>query len=195
MSAREEILGRVRAALGDPGAAVVPVPRDYRRWADLPRADVVALFGERVADGRAAVRHVGTDELATAMAAMLWAREAKRVVVPADLPTSWLAGLDGVRVLADVPDLDPAALAETDGVVTGCALAIAETGTIVLDGGRAQGRRELTLVSRHHLCVVHADQIVGTVPEAIERLDPYLPLTWISGPPEGRTFEVLVVED
>jgi L-lactate dehydrogenase complex protein LldG len=180
--------------VGD-GEGGVPVPRDYRLRAALSRQDVVALFGERIADHRAAVRHVGADELATAMAAMLWAREAKRVATPADLPPGWLAGLDGVRVLADAPELEPAALAESDGVVTGCALAIAETGTVVLDGGRAQGRRALTLIPRHHLCVVHADQIVGTVPEAVGRADPYRPLTWISGPAAGRTLEVLVVED
>ncbi|GAA4502056.1 LUD domain-containing protein [Actinoallomurus oryzae] len=195
MGAREEILRRVRAAFpaGDDGD--VCVPRGYRRRVPVPRGDVIALFGERVADRRAAVRHVAFDELAVAMAAMLWAREAKRVAVPADLPRGWLPGLEGVRPLADDPPLDPAVLAEADGVVTGCALAIAETGTVVLDGGRAQGRRALTLIPRHHLCVVHADQIVHTVPEAVRRLDPYHPLSWISGPPAGRTLEILVVED
>jgi L-lactate dehydrogenase complex protein LldG len=191
MSSREEILRRVEAARGeDP-----PVSRRYRRRTDLARGDVVALFGERVADRRAAVRHVAADELAIVMAAMLWARDAKRIAVPPDLPPGWFTGLDDVRALADDPPLDPATLAETDGVVTGCALAIAETGTVVLDGGRAQGRRELTLIPRHHLCVVHADQIVGTVPEAVGRLDPYRPLTWITGPPDGRGLEILVVED
>jgi L-lactate dehydrogenase complex protein LldG len=197
MSAREEILRRVRAAFpaDEDGVSPVPVPRGYARHVDLPRGDVIALFGERFAARRAAVRHVAADELAVAMAAMLWAREAKRVAVPADLPRGWLSGLEGVRPLADDPPLDPATLAEADGVVTGCALAIAETGTVVLDGGRAQGRRALTLIPRHHLCVVHADQIVGTVPEAVGRLDPYPPLSWISGPSEGRSLEILVVED
>jgi L-lactate dehydrogenase complex protein LldG len=204
MNAREDILRRVEAAVarGDRAGGRpigertgVPVPRGYRRRMDLPRGDVIALFGEQVADRRAAVRHVAADELAIAMAAMLWARDAKRIAVPADLPSGWLAGLDGVRALADEPTLEPATLAETDAVVTGCALAIAATGTLVLDGGRAQGRRALTLVPPHHLCVVHADQIVGTVPEAVARLDPYRPLTWISGPPHGRGLEVLIVED
>jgi L-lactate dehydrogenase complex protein LldG len=103
--------------------------------------------------------------------------------------------LDGVRVVADMPPVDHAVLAESDGVLTGCALAVADTGTFVLDGGRAQGRRALTLVPAHHLCVVHTDQIIATLAEAVERVDPYRPLTWISGPPEGRTLEVLVVED
>jgi L-lactate dehydrogenase complex protein LldG len=196
VSAREEILRRVRAASpfqsgeGDGGVSMLRAHR-----AAMPRGDVIALFGERVAGRRAAVRHVAADELALAMAAMLWARDAKRVAVPAGLPRGWFAGLEGVRRLRDDPPLDHATLAETDGVVTGCALAIAETGTLVLDGGRAQGRRALTLIPRHHLCVVHADQIVHTVPEAVGRLDPYLPLSWISGPPSGGSLEILVVED
>jgi L-lactate dehydrogenase complex protein LldG len=190
MSARGQILRRIRSALGD-GDGAAPAPARYRRRLDLPHADVVSLFAERVADHPAVVRHVGADELATAMAAMLWAREAKRIAVPVDLPRAWLAALDGVRTLVDAPPLDAAALAETDGVVTGCALAIAETGTVVLDGGRAQGRPELALIPGHHLFVVHADQIVGTVAEAVGRLDPYRPLSWIGGP----SFEVIVIEE
>jgi L-lactate dehydrogenase complex protein LldG len=195
VTAREEIMRRVRAAFPAGDGGPVGVPRGYRRRDPMPRGDVLALFGERVADRRAAVRHVAADELTIAMAAMLWAREAKRVAVPADLPRAWLPGLEGVRPLTDDPPLDHAALAEADGVLTGCALAIAETGTVVLDGGRVQGRRALTLVPRHHLCVVHADQIVHTVPEALDRLDPYAPLSWISGPSAGRTLEILVVEE
>ncbi|MFA1550163.1 lactate utilization protein C [Actinomadura chokoriensis] len=198
MTAREETLRRVREALGGSRGTHPPVPRGYARR--LPeaeaqtRADVLALFTERVADNRAAVRHVGADELGTAVAAALWGREAKQIVVPADLPFGWLAELDGVRVLADPPALDADALAAVDGVVTGCAVAVARTGTVVLDGGRAQGRRALTLVPGFHLCVVHADQIVGTVPEAVTRLDPARPLTWISGPSATHGIEAARVE-
>lgn len=198
MTARDEVLRRVREALGGARGARPPVPRRYARR--LPeeeaatRADVLALFTERVADNRAAVRHVGGDELGTAVAAALWGREAKQIVVPADLPYGWLAELDGVRALADTPALDMDALAAVDGAVTGCAVAIAQTGTVVLDGGRAQGRRALTLVPGYHLCVVHADQIVGTVPEAVARLDPARPLTWISGPSATHGIEMRRVE-
>lgn len=194
MSAREQILGNVRAATGDMGPPPAPF-RMRRRRTGLSRAGVVALFGQRLAEAHATVRHVGTDEFATAMAAMLWARDAKRVAVPGDLPEAWIAGLDEVRVVADAPRLEHSALAETDAVITGCALAVAETGTVVLDGGRAQGRRALTLVPRHHLCVVHIDQIVDGVAEALAHLDPYLPLSWIGGVPEHRTLEVLLLED
>ncbi|WP_141575679.1 LUD domain-containing protein [Actinomadura sp. WMMA1423] len=198
MSSREEVLRRVREALGGARAARPPAARGYARRlpaADAEtRADVLALFTERVADNRAAVRHVGADEAGTAVAAALWGREAKQIVVPADLPFGWLAELDGVRALADAPAVDLATLAAVDGVVTGCAVAVAQTGTVVLDGGRAQGRRALTLVPAYHLCVVHADQIVGTVPEAVERLDPEHPLTWISGPSATHAVEAARVE-
>jgi L-lactate dehydrogenase complex protein LldG len=188
--AKREILRRVRAALGEARGTQVKIPRDYHYrlvGADVAtRADVVALFSERLADSRATVRHVGADELGTAVAAALWGSEVRRLVVPGDLPYGWLAELDGVQVSADSAAIGFDALDATAGVVTGCAVAIARTGTIVLDGGRAQGRRMLTLVPGYHLCVVHADQIVGSVPEAVERLDPYRPLTWISGPSVGR---------
>jgi L-lactate dehydrogenase complex protein LldG len=212
--AKREILRRVRDALGEARGTQVKIPRDYHYrlvGADVAnRADVVALFSERLADSRATVRHVGADELGTAVAAALWGGGVRRLVVPADLPYGWLAELDGVEVSADSAALGFDALDGTAGVVTGCAVAIAQTGTIVLDGGRAQGRRMLTLIPDYHLCIVHADQIVGSVPEAIERLDPYRPLTWISGPSvtsqielervEGvmhgpRTFNVLVVDE
>jgi L-lactate dehydrogenase complex protein LldG len=195
MSSRETILARVREALGPARGTQVPVPRGYRRrltGTEAPaRADVIALFTERVAENHASVRHVSADELATAIAAALWGREAKRIIAPADLPFGWLAGLEGVQAQADAPGLDHGVLTGLDGVVTGCAVAIARTGTIVLDGGRAQGRRALTLVPPYHLCVVHADQIVGTVPEAVARLDPARPLTWISGP--SATYDVELV--
>ncbi|MFI0408821.1 lactate utilization protein C [Actinomadura sp. 3N508] len=195
---RAEVLRRVREALGGARGTRPPVPRRYaRRLTDdeaRNRADVLALFTERVADNRASVRHVSADELGTAVAAALWGREVKQIVVPADLPFGWLAELDGVRALADTPAVDVDTLAAADGVVTGCAAAIAQTGTVVLDGGRAQGRRALTAVPGYHLCVVHADQIVGTVPEAVERLDPARPLMWISGPSATHGIEMVRVE-
>jgi L-lactate dehydrogenase complex protein LldG len=195
---RREILGRVRAALGEARGTQVKIPRDYhyRLAGDdvTTRADVVALFCERVADSHATVRHVGADELGTAVAAALWGGGVRRLVVPADLPYGWLAELDGVEVSADSPPLGVEALEGVAGVVTGCAVAIAQTGTIVLDGGRAQGRRALSLLPDYHLCVVHSDQIVGAVPEAVERLDPYRPLTWISGPSVTSHIELSRVE-
>ncbi len=186
------------AGTGPAAEPSMPRPGDHRPngLRARPRrthADVVARFAERVAARRGPLRHVTADEVAVAMAAMLWALDARSVAVPADLPPAWLAGLetlDGVRLL------DPAGGAPeaADAAVTGCRLAIAETGTVVLDGGRGQGRRALSLAPPHHLCVVHADQVVGTVRDAMERLDPYRPLTWLSDAPDGRTLGVLLIE-
>ena len=197
-SAREEVLGRIRRALGD-HAAPVRVPRDYRHAGDLDRAALLDLLTDRLVDYGAAVRRTGDAE--AALVAALADRGAARVVMPAGLPWS----LPG----AVVDDgLTAAELDALDGVVTACAVAVAETGTIVLDASPDQGRRAITLVPDYHLCVVRADQVVQAVPEAIARLDPVRPLTWISGPSatsdielhrvEGvhgpRTLEVVLVE-
>ncbi|MQA94798.1 MAG: hypothetical protein GEV11_09155 [Streptosporangiales bacterium] len=192
--AREEILARVRRAqLVADVEAPKPDPGEYARA--LPAGtDLVALFTERAAAAGAAVRHVSAlEDLPRAVAAALWARHAHRVVVPPGLPWSWLADLDGVRVVRDEPAMPPADLDEAGGVVTGCAVAVAASGTVVLDGGPAQGRRAL-LLTGHHVCVVRARQIVGTVPEAVARLDPRQPTTWLTGPlepPAGETPPVL----
>jgi L-lactate dehydrogenase complex protein LldG len=113
---------------------------------------------------------------------------ARRVAVPAGFE---LPGLDvpGVTLLAD-DGLSPGALDATDGVITTAALAIAETGTIILDGGPGQGRRALSLVPDYHLCLLQADQIVGIVPEALDRLPPGRPCTWISGPSATSDIEL-----
>lgn len=167
-------------------------PNGLRGRPRRPRGQVVTLFAERVAARRCVLRHVTADEIAVTMAAMLWAIDAASVAVPAGLPGAWTAGLEGVRLLPGDPVSGPAP--EADAAVTGCRLAIAETGTVVLDGGRGQGRRALSLAPPHHLCVVHADQIVGTVRDAIDRLDPYRPLTWLSEAPPGHTLRVLLAE-
>jgi L-lactate dehydrogenase complex protein LldG len=189
-SAREEILARIRNAKV-PAAA--PVVRGYNH--NGPGG--VELFAERVADYRAIVHTVSS------VPEFLNSLQCKRIVVPTDVPAEWL--VDGVTWLHEPLSIDE--LDQADGVLTGCAVAIADTGTIVLDGGEAQGRRALTLLPDYHLCVVRADQIAGSVPEALARLEPTRPLTFISGPSatsdielnrvEGvhgpRTLEVLIV--
>jgi L-lactate dehydrogenase complex protein LldG len=196
-TAREEILARIRAALGDqPGP--VEVPRDYHRpptsTVDGPApAEVVALFAERAADYRATVESTTPGGLPGAIAAALRARGASRLVVPAGIPPDWLAEA-GVERLADLPPLTIDQLNEADGVLTGAAVAIALTGTVVLDAGPDQGRRALSLLPDYHLCVIRADQIVATVPEAVARLDPRRPQTWISGPSATSDIELNRVE-
>ena len=136
---------------------------------------------------------VSTVDIAGAVAGALRDRGARRIVVPAGFPDAWLAGAD-VEPLRDDPPLSYAALDAADGVVSGCAVAIALTGTIILDAGPAQGRRALTLLPDYHLCVVRTDQIVGSVPEALSRLDPTRPQTWISGPSATSDIELNRVE-
>ncbi len=102
--------------------------------------------------------------------------------------------MPGIELVGDHPPLTPAQLDGLDGVLTGCAAAIAETGTIVLDGGSGQGRRVLSLVPDYHLVVVTAAQVVATVPEALARLDPARPQTWISGPSATSDIELDRVE-
>jgi L-lactate dehydrogenase complex protein LldG len=192
--AREAVLDRIRAALGEAGTTVpAEIPRSYHVAAP-DGTDVVALFAERVADYRATVHRVPADRLAATVASALTARGTRRLVVPTGLPEGWLAEAETIERLADDPPLSKPDLDAADGVITGCAVAIAETGTIVLDGGAGQGRRALSLLPDYHLCIVPVDLIVGSVPEALARLDPRRPLTWISGPSATSDIELQRVE-
>jgi L-lactate dehydrogenase complex protein LldG len=190
-NARDAVLARIRATIvPTPGA----IPRDYLTSL-APGVDVVERFAERVADYRANVHRSTPATLAGIVAEALGARGARSLVVPAGLPEAWLGGLDrGFTRQADDPPLAYAQLDALDAVVTGCALAIAETGTIVLDAGPGQGRRALSLLPDCHVCVVRADQIVGEIAEALARLDPRRPLTWISGPSATSDIELDRVE-
>jgi L-lactate dehydrogenase complex protein LldG len=196
VTGREEVLARVRAALAD-HPAPAPVRRDYRTADRGPALDPQALLEllvDRLVDYRALVRRAAADP-AQAVAAALEERGARRVVVPAGTPPAWLGRLgDRVEVVGDDPPLSAADLDQLDGVVTSCAVAIAETGTIVLDAGQGQGRRALSLVPDYHLVVVAAAQVVATVPDGVARLDPTRPLTWISGPSATSDIELNRVE-
>jgi L-lactate dehydrogenase complex protein LldG len=195
VSARDVVLGRVRSALGDARGREVEVPREYRSADDAPHEQVVERFAERVADYRATVRRATGAELAGVLTEACRERGAVRVGVPAGLPEEWRP--DGVEPVAD-EGLSPHELDGLDGALTGCAIAIAETGTVVLDGGPGQGRRALTLVPDYHLCVVSEEQVVGLVPEAVGRLEEAAregrPLTFVSGPSATSDIELSRVE-
>jgi len=191
-SSRDSVLDRIRDALGD-GPVAMPIPRDYER-ALPPHVDIRDLFAERVGDYRATVHRTTAARLPATIAALLEARGATRVASPAGIPNPWLSEARVERVVVDHPPLSYLDLDGLDGVITGCAVAIAETGTIVLDGGSDQGRRAISLLPDLHVCVVMASQIVGTVPEALARLDPTRPQTWISGPSATSDIELERVE-
>ena len=177
--AREEILQRITTALAD-RPAPPPVPRDYRR--DHGAGDL-AQFVERVEDYRASVHQDTTVD------AVLASRGITRIVVPHGFPDALLPSVEIVREPVDTATLD-----EVGAVVTTCAVAVAETGTIVLDGGPGMGPRALSLVPDYHLVVVDAEQVRATVPGAVAALDPTRPLTWISGPSATSDIELDRVE-
>jgi L-lactate dehydrogenase complex protein LldG len=182
VSAKAEILARVRDALG-PSPAVPDIPREYRGAGALSRDGVVDLFCERVAEYRATVHRVS--DVSAAVREIL--AGAERIGVPAELAD-----------LGTVVDehLSVAELDTLDAIVTGCALAIADTGTIVLDSGPASGRRALTLVPDHHVCIVRAKDIVPSVPDAVAALREAAgrPITLVSGPSATSDIELDRVE-
>jgi L-lactate dehydrogenase complex protein LldG len=184
LSARDEILGRVRAAIAVPAQAPdgPDIPREYRTTTD----DGLDAFLDRLAHYEATTHRVDHHHLDQTVRSILKDRQ---VVTPAGIPDQWVN-----NPIHDDPPLDNQDLDASDGVVTTCALAIAQTGTIVLDGGPGMGRRALTLVPDYHLCVVREHQIVSSVPEAIRQLqDPTRPLTFISGPSATVDIEMVRV--
>lgn len=187
--ARTEILRRIRIALADQPPAR-PIPRDYRGVTGGADAGLVDRFAERAADYRAAVhRCPGDDAAASMLGEILAGRSISRVIVPDGFPADWLPAVDLVGEPADTALLD-----EVGAVLTTCSVAIAETGTLVLDHGPGMGPRALTLVPDYHCVVVRADQIVAGVPDAVAALDPTRPLTWISGPSATSDIELNRVE-
>jgi L-lactate dehydrogenase complex protein LldG len=206
------MLARIRAAItagtgsaSDPvDAAYAALPREYlRAHHDAGSHDIVALFAERAADYRAVVERVPESGLASAVARVLTARVAAvpgPFLTPDGLPADWLpadwltAPPAGIELAGDTPPRSAAELDRMTGVVTGCAVAIAETGTIILDHGPGQGRRALTLVPDFHLVVVRASQVAADLADAFARLDPARPHTLISGPSATSDIELIRVE-
>ena len=204
MSSRDEVLARIRAAIGDAprpdvDQAYRELPRPYlRAHHDPARQDIVALFAERAADYRAVVERLPAYEVPPTVARVLRDRarafqpQEAGFAVPDGFPEEWIPA--GITVARDDPPLSAAQLDRLAGVVTGCAVAIAETGTIILDHGPAQGRRALTLVPDFHLVIVRADQVAADLPGAFGRLDPRRPQTLISGPSATSDIELIRVE-
>lgn len=216
MTARDDVLARIRTALratATTAPAGDSIPRRYRMAGSAGGPELLSLLTERLADYHARVRRCTPHQLTATAAQALTERGARRIVLPPglDLPGLDLPGLADLlpaTTLMTDDGLSPAQLDSLDAVVTGAAVAVAESGTIVLDGSPGQGRRAISLIPDYHLCIIHAAQIVALLPEALARLAPHRPLTWISGPSatsdieldrvEGvhgpRTLEVILVE-
>lgn len=198
--ARRIVLERVARATAevredDPQAAHDALDRDYRQGDDLDAAARLDLLEARLVDYGVDVVRTRASDLAAVLSAELTRRRARRVVVPAGAPDAWVAAVEGRVRVPD--DADPIHLDDADATLSGCAVAVADTGSIVLDGGPGQGRRAATLVPDVHLCVVPASRVVGLVPEAVARLHDAVaagaPLTWISGPSATSDIELIRV--
>ena len=192
-TARGDVLARIRAAVAGEPAALPPAdPPAYRVRGEMSAVELTDLLADRLAHYRARVRCVPPEMLATEVADALAAREAERAVVPPglDLPLP-----ESVDVTVD-DGLTAGELDAFDAVITRAAVAIAETGTIILDGSAGQGRRAISLVPDYHLCIVERGQVVQLVPEALARLADTArrPLTWISGPSATSDIELERVE-
>jgi L-lactate dehydrogenase complex protein LldG len=194
-SARAEVLRRIRAAKGGVANAEAvrrgwaDLPRGYRREASRSREAVLELLVDRLQDYDArVVRALHVDVRAVA-AGMLKERKVQKMVMPVGLVEEWLPS--GIDFLVD-EGLAAAELDKVDGVMTGSTLAIAETGTVVLQNVAGQGRRAVTLVPDYHLCVVRVEDVVETVPEAIGRLQTTagLATTFVSGPSATADIEM-----
>lgn len=195
MSARAHILDAVRTALQD-APAVPEIPRDYRTAVELGADELTHLLVDRLEDYKAGVTVVEAADVAATIRGLL--ADAATYVVPAGLDPAWLAwetnpsrvkydgGGHGARSVAELDAID--------AVVTSSAVTVAESGTIILDGSPDQGRRVISLIPDHHICVVHSGDVTAILPEALRRIDGTLPLTMISGPSATSDIELERVE-
>lgn len=192
-SARDEILERVRAH----SSGSQPIdPRTPLRGRTVAPSDRAELFCARVADYRAEVIRTSEDAAGETVLNALRTHRAARIGIPRGLPTSWRP--PGIE-LVTVDAVDATELDGLDGVVTGCTVAIADTGTIVLSSGPTEGPRALTLVPDFHVCVVLESQVVASLPDAIPVVRDLVaagrrPLTFISGPSATSDIELERVE-
>jgi L-lactate dehydrogenase complex protein LldG len=194
MTSRADILARVRAAVTDAVDVGAP-PQPSDPLADRDTSEIRERFIDRIVDYRAAIDEVEPARLPAAIARVVTESAIGSLLIPAGTPPDWLGDLpQDVTTVDDRPDLAPADLDPIAAVLTGCAVAIAESGTIVLDGGPGQGRRSGTLVPDRHICVVRLDQLVASVPQGVARLHPTAPLTWISGGSATSDIELNRVE-
>ncbi|XKH52149.1 LUD domain-containing protein [Citricoccus nitrophenolicus] len=198
IEAKSEVLARIRGALQDTPEAP-QVRRAYRRTSGRPAAEIREMFEDRLVDYKATVHHENTATLPERIAELLGT--SARYVIPEGLDRSWLPGdTTGRRVLVESQTeragtvLSVRELNEVDAVVTSSTVSCAETGTIFLSGRPEEGRRAISLVPDHHICIVPAASIVELIPEALDRVEPTAPITMISGPSATSDIELERVE-
>jgi L-lactate dehydrogenase complex protein LldG len=193
--ARTAILSGIRSALRSSNdvdriaSEYAAIPRAYKRAGTLGREALMELFAHRLREYDAGVSRVSTEGIDSEVARILSARRCKRIAIPDGVPANWLPDGFSFELAAG---FDNYQLDRVDGVLTGCTVAIAETGSIVLQHAPAQGPRILSLVPDYHLCVVFADQVVETVPESFAQLEATssLPTTFFSGPSATADIEM-----
>ncbi len=194
-SHRSRILQSIRISLGQASsdsaieAEYAAISRSYPRSGEHDDASLLELFEDRLKEYDSGVYRCEEAEIADAIASILDARKKAGLAVPGGLPAAWLPDW---YVFRDASAYDAYQLDATEGILTGCTVAIAETGSIVLQNAEAQGARMLSLVPDYHLCVVFASQLVATVPDAFARLadTAELPTTFISGPSATADIEM-----
>lgn len=201
MSARDDVLARIAAAheaAPPPDLPYSGVARDYRTTSVLDHEALTERLVDRLLDYKALVRRCTPAELPSVVAAALAERGAQSIVVPGGLDQAWLSEVPEGTLRVDgaepADQLSVAELDQTDGVLTSCAVAVAETGTLVLDGSVGQGRRVVSLIPDYHLCVVLPEQVVADVPQLVARLEITRPTTMISGPSATSDIELNRVE-
>ncbi|AHH15138.1 hypothetical protein NONO_c03230 [Nocardia nova SH22a] len=191
MTSQEEFLRRVRDALEalPDDERTVPVPRNYQRHAPVTsaadQAEIIELFTARLKHHGAEVHRVEPDEVPAVLDLALRTHGATSALAPEGLPEDWLlfwSADANHRVLDDQPQRSILDRERTDAVVTACAGAVADAGTLILDGGPGQCRRDATVLADCHICVVRAEQIDYSLPQALDKLDPRRPITWFGGP-------------
>lgn len=193
LTARAHILDRIRLSIATADAAqgtqTEAFTRAYRCTGVLSVEDRIALFEDCLREYDVLVHRIRAEEIASAIAERLHARSKSKVAIPKSLPSTWLS--EHIR-FTPADSLSARELESFDSVVTGCTVAIAASGSVVLQNATAQGPRQLSLIPDFHLCIVFADQIVETLPEAFECLaaTATLPTTFISGPSATSDIEM-----
>lgn len=196
--AKAEILGRIRASLWDKPQPAEPI-RNYRRVSEKSEEEIIEILVDRLVDYKANVYRETAETISSRIAELLG--KSSRYVVPAGLKSDWLPVDTASRSrLVDSGNAHKAGalsvreLDAVDAVVTSSTVTCAETGTIALNSSEAEGRRAISLVPDHHICVVPVETIVELVPETVARLDFSKPVTWISGPSATSDIELIRVE-